>query len=320
MQEVQSIQLDMKSVHSELRRLDLNLLLVFDALFRHRSVSAAAHEMALSPSALSHALARLRQATGDELFVRLGNEMQPTGQAAQMAEWVGDALELMSKGLRRTQRFDPARSDHTFVFAATDYTAFAVLPAFIARMQQQAPRLRFRVVYSSRRTATDELAAGRVDFALGYHDDPTAGASGVEEFDWFTDDYVVIARDPHPRIDGTLGLDQYLAERHVVVTPWNEPRGMVDQVLERLGLVRDVAVQLPTVLAAPFIIADSALLMTVPRRAALALRHAAPIQILDAPFAIPRYTVKVYAHARHARTDAHQWLRAQLLQAVPAFD
>ncbi|WDD94912.1 LysR family transcriptional regulator [Burkholderia sp. FERM BP-3421] len=311
---------DMKSMHSDLRRLDLNLLLVFDALCRHRSVSAAAHEMALSPSALSHALARLRQATGDELFVRLGNAMQPTARAEQMAGWVGDALGVMSQGLQRTRHFDPADSDHTFVFAATDYTAFAVLPAFIARMQQQAPRLRFRIVYSSRRVATDDLASGRVDFALGYNDDPAAHATGVEEFDWFSDDYVVIARDPHPRIDGPLSLDQYLAERHVVVTPWNEPRGMVDHVLERLGLARDVAVQLPTVLAAPFIIADSALLMTVPHRAALALRHAAPIRILDAPFEIPRYTVKVYTHAQRARTDAHQWLRAQLLQAVPAFD
>ncbi|WP_323123078.1 LysR family transcriptional regulator [Burkholderia alba] len=320
MQEVQFLHSDMNFMHPNLRRLDLNLLLVFDALFRHRSVSAAAQDMALSPSALSHALARLRNATGDELFVRLGNEMQPTVRAEQMAGWVGEALDVMSKGLQHSRRFDPEHSDHTFVFAATDYTAFAVLPAFIARMQHVAPRLRFRIVYSSRRIATDELASGRLDFALGYHEDPAAAAPGIEESDWFSDDYVVIASAHHPRIRGRLSLDQYLAERHVVVTPWNETRGMVDGVLDALGLARQVAVQLPTVLAAPFIIGDSALLMTVPQRAAQALRHAAPIRIFDAPFGIPRYTVKIYSHAKHARTDAHQWIRAQLLHAVPSFE
>lgn len=203
------------------------------------------------------------------------------------------------------------------MFAATDYTAFAVLPAFLARIQHVAPRLRIRVVHSDRKISVDELAAGRIDFALGYHEESAADAPGIEDFDWFSDDYVVIASAAHPDIRRRLTLDQYLTARHVVVTPWNESRGVVDHVLDRLGLARQVAVQLPTVLAAPFVIAESALLMTVPNRAAQALRHAAPIRIFPAPFEIPRYTVKVYSHAKHARTDAHRWIRTQLLEARP---
>lgn len=141
-------------MHPALRRLDLNLLLVFDALFRHRSVTTAANEIAISPSAMSHALARLRDALGDELFVRFGNEMQPTVRAEDMAGFVGEALDVLSKGMQRAHRFEPERSTHTFVFAATDYTAFAVLPAFIARIQRVAPQLRFRIVYSGRKIAT----------------------------------------------------------------------------------------------------------------------------------------------------------------------
>nr|WP_071769600.1 LysR family transcriptional regulator [Burkholderia ubonensis] len=304
-------------MHPDLRRLDLNLLLVFDALYRRRSVAAAANELAMSPSALSHALARLRTAIGDALFVRLGNEMQPTVRADDIATWAGDALDAMSKGLARARRFDPAQSERTFVFAATDYTAFAVLPAFIARIQHVAPQLRFRVVHSDRKISTDELAAGRIDFALGYHEEAAADAPGIEEFDWFSDDYVVIASERHPQVRRRLTLEQYLAARHVVVTPWNETRGVVDHVLDRLGLARQVAVQLPSVLAAPFIIAESGLLMTVPNRAAQALRHAAPIRIFPAPFEIPRYTLKVYSHAKHARTDAHRWIRVRLLDARP---
>ncbi|MBU9549880.1 LysR family transcriptional regulator [Burkholderia multivorans] len=308
---------DLNAMHHDLRRLDLNLLLVFDALYRHRSVAAAAHELAMSPSALSHALARLRDAIGDALFVRLGNEMQPTVRADDIATWAGAALDAMSKGLARARRFDPAHSDRTFVFAATDYTAFAVLPAFVAQIQEAAPRLRIRVVHSDRKIAVDELAAGRIDFALGYHEEAVADAPGIEDFDWFSDDYVVIASAAHPTIRRRLTLDQYLAARHVVVTPWNESRGVIDYVLDRLGVARDVALQLPSVLAAPFVIAQSALLMTVPNRAAQTLRHAAAIRLFPAPFEIPRYTLKVYSHAKHARTDAHRWIRARLLDARP---
>lgn len=179
LQEVQFLHPDLNMMHPDLRRLDLNLLLVFDALYRHRSVATAAHELALSPSALSHALARLRDAIGDALFVRLGNEMQPTVRADDIATWAGDALDTMSKGLARARRFDPAQSDRTFVFAATDYTAFAVLPAFLARIQHVAPRLRIRVVHSDRKISVDELAAGRIDFALGYHEESAADAPGL---------------------------------------------------------------------------------------------------------------------------------------------
>lgn len=317
-QEVQFFHLNMSDIHSDLRRLDLNLLVVFDALYRQRSVTAAAAGLAMSPSAVSHALARLRETLGDELFVRFGNEMQPTVRAEAMADWVADALGLCLRGLREARRFDPAHSERTFVFAATDYTTFAVLPPLVATIERIAPRMRLRIVQSERKIVAEDLAAGRLDFALGYHEDGAPPVPGIEELDWFSDDYVVIASARHPALGSTLSLEAYLAARHVVVTPWNEARGAIDLVLDSLGLAREVAVQLPSVLAAPFLIADSALLMTIPRRAALALAPAAPIRIFPVPFAIPRYTVKLYSHAKHARTDAHRWLREQLLATAPA--
>ncbi len=99
----------------------------------------------------------------------------------------------------------------------------------------------------------------------------------------------------------------------MVVTPWNEPRGEIDYVLDGLSLQRAVAVQLPTVLAAPFIIAHSELIMTLPRRAAETLRSAAPIALYPAPFAIAPYTVKVYSHSNYAHSEGHVWLRRELL-------
>ncbi|WP_275888087.1 LysR substrate-binding domain-containing protein [Chromobacterium haemolyticum] len=103
----------------------------------------------------------------------------------------------------------------------------------------------------------------------------------------------------------------------MVVTPWGETRGGIDRALERRGLRRDVALQLPSVLAAPFIIAESDWVMTLPRLAAEALSQAAPIAVHPAPFDIPSYTLKVYSHARHGRSAAHDWLRAQLRACAP---
>lgn len=304
-------------MHQPLRQLDLNLLLVFDALVRHRSVTLASDELAMSASAFSHALGRLRNALDDELFVRIGSEMRPTVAAERLVHPIGEALALLNMGLAPAREFDPATSDHTFTVAATDYTAFAVLPAFIARMQKIAPKLRFKVVYSSGRESADELASGRIDFSLGYEEDEAPLPAGIESADWLSDDYVVIASKRHPSIRRKLTFAQYLAARHVVVTPWNEKRGSVDLALDRLGVARHVAVQLPTVLAAPFIIADSDLLMTVPRHAALTLQSAAPVTVFAMPFPMPRYTLKIYQHTRHAGKAAHAWIREQLLQAVP---
>lgn len=304
-------------MHRDLRRLDLNLLLVFDALVRHRSVTLAAEELAISASALSHALARLRDSLADELFVRVGNEMRPTAAAERMMRPVGEALDLLHAGLAPSRKFDPVGSERTFVFAATDYTAFAILPAFLARMQRVAPKLRFRVVSSRGRESAEELASGRIDFALGYEEEALPLPAGVESSDWFSDDYVVIASQHHPLIRRKLSLAQYLAAQHVVVTPWDDSRGSIDRVLDQLDVARDVTVQLPNVLVAPFIVAHTSLLMTVPRHAAQILRNAAPVTIYPAPFDAPRYTLKIYQHTRHAGTPAHMWIRDQLLRSVP---
>jgi DNA-binding transcriptional LysR family regulator len=315
MHEVHLFHKVLNSMHPILRRLDLNLLPVFDALLRHRSVTAAAGELAMSPSALSHALSRLREALADELFVRIGNAMQPTAHAEALAAPVAAALEALTLGLGEARGFDPATSERTFVLAATDYTAFAVLPPLLKRLQQAAPRLRCKVMYSSGRASSEELAAGRIDFGIGYEEDPVAPAPGIESFDWLTDEYVVIAAKNHPRIRRTISMAQYLAARHAVVTPWNESSGYIDKVLEKLGHTRDVALHLPSVLAAPFVVGGSELVMTVPRQAALALREAAAVSIFKPPFAIPRYTVKVYGHVRHSRTAAHLWMK-ELLREI----
>ncbi|MCF3996283.1 LysR substrate-binding domain-containing protein, partial [Pseudomonas aeruginosa] len=130
--------------------------------------------------------------------------------------------------------------------------------------------------------------------------------------DWFADRYVVVARRDHPRLAGAPTLGGYLAERHAVVTPWNEDSGVIDRLLARSGLRREVAVQLPTVLAALFLAGSTDFLLTAPRHAARALAEAAGLALYPAPFDIPPYVLRLYSHVQHVGRDAHAWMIGQL--------
>lgn len=303
-------------MHDVLRQLDLNLLLVFDALFRHRSVVLAADELAMSPSACSHALARLRTALADELFVRAGATMEPTAKAQKLAEGVQDGLRLLATSLGEGRAFNAASSRQTFVFAATDFTSFALLPRLVASMGSTAPRIRIKVEHSRRRDSVEALASGRVHFALGFADESAAVHPGLDSVAFFEDDYVVLARTGHPRIQGKLSMAQYLKERHIVVLPWEDEASVIDGALLRLKHSRDVALELPSMLAAPSVVAATDLLLTLPGSAALHASTGLPLTFFPAPFRTPPYTLKAFFHPRHASTPAHRWMLAQMSKVL----
>lgn len=298
------------------RNLDLNLLVLFDALYRLRSVQAASNETAMSPSAFSHALSRLRESLRDELFVRTGNVMRPTALADDIAPAVANALKLLDDGLRGVRAFDPATSDRTFVFAATDYTTLILLPRLAAHLSTVAPGLRIQVVQSGQKIPLEDLASGAIDFALGYTDDSGGSTPTVRDFDWFTDRYVVVTRRSHPLAQTRMTLRQYLAARHVVVTPWGQAKGAIDFELDKLGLRRQVAIRVPSVLAAPFIVKSTDMVMTIPRRAAQILQNVVPITIHPPPFQIKPYRLKAYCHVKRFGEPAYKWMREAMLQVM----
>jgi len=299
-------------MHSALRRLDLNLLLVFDALYRNASVVAAADELALSPSAFSHALSRLRVSLADDLFIRAGNTMTPTPVARELANPIAQALNLLSDGLGASEVFDPSTSHQAFTFAATDYTLYAVLTPLVARLGQIAPNITINVVYLNKQERRDQLRDGRVHFAI---DARHALGDGLEEFetlDFFTDTYVVAYRKAHPRLKQRVSVKQYLAERHIAALPWNDAYSVIDTALKRQGHRREVVITLPSILAAPHMLAVSDYLFTLPQNAAALFSNVTPITICPAPFDVPDYTLSIASSPRFARSMAQQWMRKQL--------
>jgi len=303
------------AMHFALRRLDLNLLLVFDALHRWRSVTAAAEELALSTSAFSHALSRLRTALHDELFLRVGGSMQPTPRAQELADGISQALQLLADRIGDAHEFDPATSEHTFVFAATDFTTYALLPSVVTAVERETPGVRMRVIPSQSRDVLADLVQG-AHFVLGFSDEVSPVPTDIERLEAPSDDYVVVARRGHPRLGKRLTLKRYLAEHHVVVRPWRNEASVIDTALAAQGHKRIVAIELPSVMAAPFIVTGTDHLITLPRQAARQLAASAQVVVHEAPFPTPHYIPTVYYQRRHMHLAWHRWMRNRLLSAI----
>ncbi|MCG8708597.1 LysR family transcriptional regulator [Brenneria sp. 4F2] len=306
----------MNNMHLDLRRIDLNLLLIFNGLYQHRSVAASAKALAMSPSAVSHALIRLRRTFSDTLFFRVGNSMQPTVLAEEIAAPIADSLALLTQGLARRPRFSPAQSTESFTFSITDYTVFSVFPSLMAQMEKLAPNITFNLVYSPQKVAINDLLAGKIDFALGFTEATQIENKDIEEIDWIEDHYVAISPADYP-LSETLTLEDYLRARHLVVTPWNEARGVVDYSLDKINKQRNIVVKTPSMMSAPFIIAQSSMLMTLPYHVATLFSKVMPLRIHPLPFDVPGYRVKIYSHRRNSRPEAQRWIQS-LLQRLAA--
>jgi len=301
-------------MHTSLRKIDLNLLMAFDALYRHGSVTAAASELSLSPSALSHALNRLRASLDDPLFVRSGGQMVPTPKADSIASRISTALSSLSSCLQEASHFEPHNSKATFVFAATDYTAAVILPALIHHVNLLAPDMAFRLVYSRDFNADEDLLSGKVDFALGFEEEKKSPRRGIDSITCFTDDYVVAVRQGHPVIKEALTREAYLNAGHVVVRPWAESRGEIDRYLENQRVRRRIVAELPSLMIAPLIVSSTDLVITLPRRGLSSVFDMKNLVVFAPPFPTPQYILKTYFCPALANSPGHLWMREQILQ------
>jgi len=297
----------MYNVHMKLHQIDLNLLLLFDALYRHRSVSRAAEDVCLSQSAFSHGLARLRGRLQDELFIRIDNIMQPTLKANLIAKQLSQALPLMQQALNETSQFDPQTSTMNLTFAATDFTQFSLLPKLIAKVQVLAPKLTLSVKPATQSSTQRLLETGEVDFVLGFSH-TMQHAKTMSYQTWYKGSYCTIARKNHPTLKAGLNLERFLELSHVLIAPWGEKQGIVDESLSKLGLKRQIALTMPSVMVAPFTIVDTDLLLTVPELVAEHCAKLADIDIYETPIEIADYQLDVYWHKLNSASAAQRWI------------
>ena len=285
------------------RRLDLNLLVVFEAVWQERHVARAAARLALSQPATSHALARLRRIVGDPLFERAPDGVRPTLRAEAMWPAVDAALAHARTALSGT--FDPTRLGRRLVLGMTANVAFTVLPRLVERVRATAPDLDLAVRPIDRRTAPERLARGQVDAVIGFWEAELP--SSLERRRLYRDELVLAARIGHPVWEHLPGAapTKVLAEwPHVLVTPSGELAGPVDRLLASAGLSRRIALAVPDTRLALDALAASDLVSVLARDAA----GRAEAAVRWAPLAEPLPAVPIDLVASVTSAPLTDWL------------
>jgi len=294
-----------------LRTLDLNLLLIFDAIYGERSISKAANKLHLSQPTVSNALGRLRERLQDPLFERTASGMLPTARARTLAEPIRQALSTLERGLRGEGGFDFARDTREFVIAVEDYGEAVILPGFIQWLAEVAPGLRIRIRAEVSAAVKSELRDGTIDLALDYF--PLQEARFVNQC-VLTETLMCLSRRDHPGLGERLTLDSYLALRHVVLGTPSNSRPMIDLALSKRGLQRQIAVTVPHFISMPAMVRGTDMLCTLPRR--MAQRYADHFRLKShvLPLRVPQFPVYLICHESQAADAGHQWLRGHLVE------
>jgi DNA-binding transcriptional LysR family regulator len=294
-----------------LRKVDLNLLVVFDAVMRERSVTRAAHRVFLTQSAVSSALSRLRDQLGDELFLRGPGKLRPTPRAVELEEPVRALLGELEHVLSPAQ-FDPATERRSFTIATNDYFTAAVLPALAGRVARVAPNIDLRIIPTDGRALEllDQQEADLVCTAADHLPERYGSQVLVE------DDYVCLVRRDHPFAAKPPTLAQYAQAKHLLVSPRGDVKGFVDERLAEKGLTRRIALTINHFAAAPQIVAETDYVLTVMRLIADRFAPARRVVQFPCPVAAPAVMrrMRMIWHERLAQHAAHRWLRGVLLE------
>ncbi|TWI69847.1 DNA-binding transcriptional LysR family regulator [Pseudoduganella lurida] len=295
-----------------LHELDLNLLLVFQAVHGERQISAAARGLGLTQSAVSNALARLRRALGDELFVRTAAGMQPTPFAERMAEPVAAALAQLEGALAAPPAFDPATSRRRFTVAMTDVGETYFMPRLVALCGAAAPGVRIAAVRVTQESLRTDMEGGRVDLAIGAFDD---APGALYQRRLFRQHYVALFRAGHPLASGPLTLKRFGAAQHLVVTTPDSPYDRINVALQKAGILAAASFSVPHFAAAPYIVGTTDLVVTVPLK--LAERTAAPFGLayVKSPLRLAPLQTNMFWHRRYNQDDGNRWLRALVAEA-----
>ena len=290
----------------DLRKIDLNLLVVFDALFNARGVTRAAEALGLSQPATSAALSRLRNLFGDPLFVKTGPLMQPTPRALELSVAVGHLLTMLREDVLKVSSFDAARTTKRFDIIAPDIAEVLLLPRLLTCLRQAAPLAKIRWRSLPRRATAEALESGHAELALGYLPDLQKGSFFQQRL--FQHRYVCIVRRDHAEIGDRLTLKQYLAAEHVVVRPEGREH-LVEQFLSTQRLDRRVVVEVSHFMSLLAVVTASQLVATVPLDLAQFFVSHGNVRIIEAPVKAPEVHVHQFWHQRLHRDAASQWLR-----------
>lgn len=289
---------------------DFNLLVTLDVLLAEGSVARAARRLRLSPSAMSRALARLREVTGDPLLVRAGRGLVPTPHAADLRDRVNRLVQEASSVLSPSASFDPATLHRLFTLRVSEGFVETFGPALNTRLQKEAPGVRLRFMPKLERDSL-HLRDGSVDLETG-----VIGASLGPEIRTqllFRDRFIGVARANHPLSKGRVTLQRYTKAQHIHVSRRAHAEGPVDEALAAQGVKREIVTTVGGFAAALALARNTDWIATVPER------HTAGISAgmfrFKLPFETPAVTISMLWHPRMDADPAHRWLRSHVIES-----
>ena len=284
---------------------DLKLLAIIGELHRTRSVSQAAERLALSQSAISMSLAKLRKHFNDPLFVRTSTGMEPTPHAIQLIGILGQAESLLQTAFGHSVVFDPCTSDRVFHIQSTDIAQVTLMPELMRHLKKAAPLVRIDLQRIA--PATPKLLeSGELDLAVGFI---LPMGAGFCQQRLFKERFVCALRSDHPRVGNTLTMKRFEAESHLAVATSGTGHSIVEKTLEAKRIRRRVSVTVPSFLGIAPIITSSDYLVILPEQLGRHLACPGNIKILPLPFEMPTYYIMQHWHERYSQDPASRWLR-----------
>jgi DNA-binding transcriptional LysR family regulator len=303
-----------------LRSIDLNLLVIFDALMVERNVTRAAARNGLSQPAVSKALNRLRGMFDDPLFVQRDRVMQPTARALELAGPIHGALEDISRSLSTAGGFDPSTAKATIKIATTDLHHMKLLPLLIGHLRHYAPGVDLHVRPSDCACLRDQLIAGDIDLAIA----PRGTKTSVIRAEPLWKDRLVILAGLGNELADPMTIEAYAAAPHLVdaahvhVSPDGVGTSVVDAILAARGLRRRIAVVLPSSAGIPFVVAATDLIATLPSRIVKGLAPLPDIRVLTPPLQDVEVSPHMLWHSRADADPSQRWLRAVIREIAAA--
>jgi len=289
-----------------LHRLDIQLLLAFDALMADPHVTRAARAIGVSQPAMSHILARLRELFGDPLLVRTTHGMAPTKRALELIEPVHNALRQIRKVLDTHTAFDPATSRDSFKVRVGDVNESLILPSILNALEKEAPHVRLTVTHMPPAETLKALDSDEIDFAI------STGIShpkSVRTVDLLDDEMICLMRQGHPAAQQPLTLKALLALRHIKIS-----QSIFDENLAKQQLTREIMLHIPQWLSAPFIVESTDFVAVVSRRMANLFNVRGQFELRPLPVGHPHFKWSMYWHRRHDQHPAQKWMRALVAQ------
>ncbi|WP_454875282.1 LysR family transcriptional regulator [Paraburkholderia xenovorans] len=290
-------------------KLDLNLFVVFEAIYDKRNLTRAAEMLFITQPAVSNALARMRKAFDDPLFASTPSGMVPTPLSENIIGRVREALQLLETSATEGDVFVPTASERTFRLSMPDLTEAILLPALGEVLQQQAPGIRIESYFTPRTEVATALATGKIDFAIDVPliDDPQLRQAALG-----SDRYACMLRHDHPFAGDALTMDDYLALAHIQVSSRRQGSGLVDTHLHKLGKRRQMQMRVQHYMVAPLIAMRTDLALTAPVQ--LVQRYNA--RILKLPFSLDSVEWRLYWHRSGEQDQANRWVRGEVIRLM----